>query len=299
LLLWRMNGAHVQSITTVPGTADDRDQLAAIDDFDGDGRADLLWRHVDGSATIWLMNGAQFTLQTVVDRSGDEMFSDGFDGIVPPAQPVFPGGWRVLGTGDSDGDNDGSSMLQLADDQGHSMVWQMQGPGIVQAASVAPDSGMPHPGINGWAMPLPRPEVTDAAGQVDINWTSVPGNPNYVLYLSPNPDPASSGYGLPVGGTDFSYADTDATYNSNLYFAVSASFHGVTTPPSKTAYRVGFTRTELPYWGAMSISDIDGNGCNDILGALSNCDGTFTLLSEADMGLGALRAPGTAMASTM
>jgi hypothetical protein len=33
-------------------------QVAAAADLDGDGKADLVWRHADGSAYYWKMSGA-------------------------------------------------------------------------------------------------------------------------------------------------------------------------------------------------------------------------------------------------
>jgi hypothetical protein len=39
--------------------ADTNYRIAAAGDYDGDGNADLLWRHVaNGDMWLWLMNGA-------------------------------------------------------------------------------------------------------------------------------------------------------------------------------------------------------------------------------------------------
>ena len=42
-----------------PGTVSDLNwQIKAVSDFDGDGQADILWRHaVTGHVYLWLMNG--------------------------------------------------------------------------------------------------------------------------------------------------------------------------------------------------------------------------------------------------
>jgi hypothetical protein len=39
-------------------------QVAGISDFDGDGRADILWRHAGGLGSIWTMNGATFVAES-------------------------------------------------------------------------------------------------------------------------------------------------------------------------------------------------------------------------------------------
>jgi len=31
--------------------------VRALGDFDGDGKADLVWRHTDGTTYLWRMNG--------------------------------------------------------------------------------------------------------------------------------------------------------------------------------------------------------------------------------------------------
>ena len=33
-------------------------QIAGVGDFNGDGRADILWRNSDGQVVEWFMNGA-------------------------------------------------------------------------------------------------------------------------------------------------------------------------------------------------------------------------------------------------
>ena len=74
-------------------------------DFNGDGKADLLWRDTTGNIAIWFMNGTQ------VAR--------------PPASATFPTTWSVVGTGDFNGDGMGDILWQ--DTSGNLAVWLMNG----------------------------------------------------------------------------------------------------------------------------------------------------------------------------
>jgi hypothetical protein len=47
------NGTHTVLNLGVVATAW---QIVSIGDYNGDGRADILWRHSNGSASIWTMN---------------------------------------------------------------------------------------------------------------------------------------------------------------------------------------------------------------------------------------------------
>jgi len=57
--VWRMNGVTVVSKTTAVANVDPNWQIYGISDFDGDGKADLLWRNDSTtSVVVWTMNGA-------------------------------------------------------------------------------------------------------------------------------------------------------------------------------------------------------------------------------------------------
>ncbi|MGH8042121.1 MAG: FG-GAP repeat domain-containing protein, partial [Rudaea sp.] len=71
---------------------------------------------------------------------------------------------------------------------------------------------------------------------------------------------------------------------SDRYFAVSAAYHGIVLPPSKEAYVVEFTPVASTYFGAMSVTDLNGDGCPDIFRGLGNCHGGFTTAGVGSLG---------------
>ena len=54
--VWLLNGTSVIGADS-PGSVSPDWQIADVGDFNGDGKADILWRHTSGSLYIWLMNG--------------------------------------------------------------------------------------------------------------------------------------------------------------------------------------------------------------------------------------------------
>jgi hypothetical protein len=87
-----MTGAQVLS-SGAPGQLSTAWSIVGQRDFDGDGKADLLWLDTNGNVGMWLMNGTQFTAPAL------------WLGQVPTD-------WRVIATADFDGDGKGDILWQ-------------------------------------------------------------------------------------------------------------------------------------------------------------------------------------------
>ena len=108
--IWEMNGFHQVGggsglVGPNPGPSW---KAVGTGDFNGDGLSDILWQNTDGQAAIWEMNG----LTQIPGGSA----------LVGPN----PGpDWKVVGTGDFNGDGHSDILWQNAN--GQAAIWEMNG----------------------------------------------------------------------------------------------------------------------------------------------------------------------------
>jgi hypothetical protein len=115
--IWLMHGRSILpdsgSLTKV---ADMDWIIAGTGDFNGDGKADILWRHLGtGKNVVWLMNGT-----TILPGGGY-------------LTKLSDQGWTVAGTGDFNGDGN-SDILWRHTVAGKNVVWLMDGTTILPAS---------------------------------------------------------------------------------------------------------------------------------------------------------------------
>ena len=143
-------------VASFPGT---------IGDFNGDGRDDLLWRHIgDGATVMWLQNGlnpsgggatvwqhdTDWSIVGVQDFNGDGrddvLWRNAQTGVTEiwhqnGLSPVSGGttswqhdtSWMVVGTGDFDGDGKGDILWR--GDDGQTEIWRQDGLTTVSATT--------------------------------------------------------------------------------------------------------------------------------------------------------------------
>jgi Domain of unknown function (DUF4347)/FG-GAP-like repeat len=115
LALWQMNGSTTISTGLLApySAVDSTWKIYGSGDFDGDGKADILWRNVNGSVSLWRMNGAN-------------VLSTNF--LTPYSSAN--NNWQIASTDDFNGDGKTDILWRNTDD-GRLSLWQMNGSNVL------------------------------------------------------------------------------------------------------------------------------------------------------------------------
>jgi glucose/arabinose dehydrogenase len=164
LAIWEMNGTQIKAadflrigsgIVNAPGPDW---HLLGADDFDGDGKGDLLWRTDSGVLAIWEMDGTQIKAAYYTKLGSTIVGMPGTD-------------WHIAATGDFDGDGLGDLLWRT--DSGLLAIWEMDGTHIKSADYIRMGSTIIKPPGSDWH--IHATGDYDGDGKDDILWRTDSG----------------------------------------------------------------------------------------------------------------------------
>ena len=261
-------------------------------DFDGDGKADVLWRNgTSGQNALWLMNALGVaaggfttplsdTAWKVVgvgdfdgDGRADILWRNGTSGqnalwlmngtaVVSGAflTTVADLAWRVVGVGDFDGDGK-ADILWRNSANGQNVVWLMNGTALAAGASLTPigDPTWKVAGVGDF----------DGDGKADILWRNGTSGQNAV-WLMNGTTVAAGGFTPAIGDTTWKVvgvADFNGDGRADVLWRNSVGGQNALWLMNGPAVAAGGFTTPLSdtAWKVVSVGDFDGDGKADIL----------------------------------
>jgi FG-GAP-like repeat/Bacterial Ig-like domain (group 3)/FG-GAP repeat len=215
------------------------------DDFDGDGKADLVWQNTNGAVAVWLMNGTSFTSAVGIMGAGQ--------------------GWSVTHTGDFNGD--GKADLVWRNVDGSVAVWLMDGATLQNA-------GFLLNGNSGWN--VSHVADLDGDGRADIVWRNTNGS--VAVWLMNGTSVLSTGF-LLGGGSGWSVSHT-GDFNGdgkadlvwrNVDGSVAMWLMDGTSTLAGTS-SIAFLLGGGQGWNVAHVGDLNGDGRADLI--WRNTDGS-------------------------
>jgi hypothetical protein len=220
-------------------------QTAAEADFNGDLKADLLWRRSDGAVALWKMNGLKAVEQVWITPS-----------IVDPA-------WKIVGTGDLDGNGRPEILWQHT--TGELRAWSMNGTALQASAYLNPRRVDP-----AWRVAA----VADMNGdsKADLIWQD--SNGLLVVWYMRGVEMTSSAYLTPNSAGDRSWkivgaGDLNGDGKPDLVWQHDVSGELVAwfmSGISMTTWRSLSPRTAYGTgWTVGAVVDLNGDGKSDLV----------------------------------
>jgi predicted Zn-dependent protease len=217
-----------------------------LNDFNGDGRSDILWRNsLSGDTYIWNMNGTAISAQGYV------------------RQVDVSSGWQIQGTGDFNGDGR-SDVLWQNTNSGQTYIWTMNGntiaaEGYVRQLDIS----------SGWQ--IQGTGDFNGDGRSDIFWRNTKSGETYVWNMN-GTTIASEGYVQSVGTSSAwqvqSVGDFNGDGRSDVLWRNSSSsetyvwlMNGTTIASQGNIQSIGANSG----WQVQGTGDFNGDGRSDVL----------------------------------
>jgi FG-GAP-like repeat len=244
---WLMNGLTTASSANIRA-ADASWSVTHIADFNGDGKADILWRKTDGTVALWLMDGLSVLANVTLLGANPD--------------------WSVSHVADFDGN--GKADLLWRNTNGAVTIWLMNGTSVASAA-----------GILGADANWRVSHVADfnGDGKVDLLWrntngavttwlmngTSITGSAG-ILGPDPNWSVSHVADFNGDGKADLLWRNTNGAVTTWLMNGTSiAGSAGILGPD--------------PNWSVSHVADFNGDGKADILWRNNNGAATMWLMN--------------------
>ncbi|MDT3777994.1 VCBS repeat-containing protein [Nitrospira sp. MA-1] len=221
-------------------------------DLDGDGKADLVWRHTNGNAAVWLLNG------TAVPSSMGSL------GGVSSA-------WQVAGVGDTDADGK-ADIIWRNTTSGAVAVWLMNGVTMTSAG---------FPGTASTAWQIQGVGDLNGDGKADLVWRHTNGSAA-VWLLNGTAAPSSMG-SLGVVSSAYQISgvgDTDADGKADIIWRNTTSgLVAVWLMDGVTMTSAGFPGTASTVWSIQGVGDLNGDDKADLVWRHTNGSAAVWLLN--------------------
>jgi hypothetical protein len=270
--IWLMDGGRVAGRVNVIAENGKPEHLAppwrivGAGDFNGDGKADILWVNAtDGAMQIWFMNGGQIMGRgTVVAENGTPEHSG------PP--------WRIVGIGGFNGNGQADILWANASD-GTMQIWFMNGARVAGRATVVGENGAPEHSGPPWR--IVRAGDFNGDGKADILWANAFDGTMQIWFMDGgriNHRATVVGEnGMPEHSGPPWHVTRNGDSNGNVIPEIL--WHHSTTGETQTwyleSYRVAARATALgetgiaaligPPWRIVATGDFNLNGTTDIL----------------------------------